>query len=181
MTNPAPGPALSLLDLAPIRRGHSIGDALHRTVELAAHAENLGFHRYWLAEHHNMAAMASSANIILAGAVAAGTETIRVGTGSLNLSNYAPLVVAEQIGTPDALHPGRFDLGLGLAPGTDPWTRPPPSAAGARPTRTSLPNSRTSGYNLVGRPPVVAVSDSIARVLVRRESLDDMSRRDVGL
>lgn len=66
--------------------------------------------------------MASSANIILAGAVAAGTETIRVGTGSLNLSNYVPLVVAEQIGTLDALHPGRFDLGLGRAPGTDPWT-----------------------------------------------------------
>ncbi|MFF1257433.1 LLM class flavin-dependent oxidoreductase [Streptomyces sp. NPDC058321] len=178
MTNAAPGPAL--LDLAPIRRGHSIGNALHRTVELAAHAESLGFHRYWLAEHHNMAPMARSANIILAGAVAAGTETIRVGTGSLSLSNYAPLVVAEQIGTPDALHAGRFDLGLGRAPGTDPWTAAA-TAAGARPTRTSLPNSRTSGYNLVGRPPVVAVSDSIARVLVRRESLDDMSRRDVGL
>ncbi|WP_432181389.1 LLM class flavin-dependent oxidoreductase [Streptomyces sp. NBC_00063] len=80
----------SLLDLAPIRRGHSIGDALHRTVELAAHAERLGLHRYWLADHHNMSPMASSAHIILAGAVAAGTRSIRVGTGSLNLSNHTP-------------------------------------------------------------------------------------------
>lgn len=122
LSAPQDRPALSLLDLAPIRHGHTVGDALHRTVELAAHAELLGFHRYWLAEHHNMAPMASSANIVLAGAVAAGTRTIRVGTGSLNLSNYAPLVVAEQVGTLTALHPGRFDLGLGRAPGTDPWT-----------------------------------------------------------
>jgi len=117
----SPPPRLSLLDLAPVRQGHTVGDALRRTVALAAHAERLGFHRYWLAEHHNMAPMASSANTVLAGAVLAGTSTIRVGTGSLNLSNYAPLVVAEQIGTLDALHPGRMDLGLGRAPGGDPW------------------------------------------------------------
>ncbi|MET9387023.1 LLM class flavin-dependent oxidoreductase [Streptomyces sp. NPDC002928] len=121
-STPADRPALSLLDLAPIRKGHTAGDALHRTVELAAHAERLGFHRYWLAEHHNMAPMASSANIILAGVVLGGTRSIRVGTGSLNLLNYAPLVVAEQAGTLDALHPGRFDLGLGRAPGADPST-----------------------------------------------------------
>ncbi|MEU6192278.1 LLM class flavin-dependent oxidoreductase [Streptomyces sp. NPDC047061] len=115
-------PALSLLDNAPIRRGYTAQDGLANTVTLAAHADRLGFHRYWLAEHHNFQTMASSANIVLAGAVAAATERIGIGTASLNLSNYSPLVVAEQIGTLDALHPGRFALGLGRAPGADAWT-----------------------------------------------------------
>ncbi|KXX61919.1 LLM class flavin-dependent oxidoreductase [Rhodococcus sp. LB1] len=113
---------LSLLNLAPIRHGGTATEALHETIELARKAEEFGYHRYWIAEHHNMAAVASAATSVLIGQVAAATERIKVGSGGIMLPNHAPYVVAEQFGTLAALYPGRIDLGLGRAPGTDPWT-----------------------------------------------------------
>jgi luciferase family oxidoreductase group 1 len=110
---------LSILDLAPIRDGGTPREALLQTLELARVAERTGFHRFWLAEHHNMAGVASSATAILIGQVAAATSRIRVGSGGIMLPNHAPLVVAEQFGTLAELFPGRIDLGLGRAPGTD--------------------------------------------------------------
>ena len=109
----------SVLDLSPIIEGGTPADALQNTLELAQHVEKLGFHRYWIAEHHNMPAIASSATSVVIGHVAAGTKTIRVGSGGIMLPNHAPLVIAEQFGTLEALFPGRIDLGLGRAPGTD--------------------------------------------------------------
>ena len=111
--------ALSILDLAPIRAGEDAAAALRATTELARRAEALGYRRLWLAEHHNMTGIASSATAVLMAHVAAHTETIRVGSGGIMLPNHPPLVVAEQFGTLAALHPGRIDLGLGRAPGTD--------------------------------------------------------------
>ncbi|MFC9837673.1 LLM class flavin-dependent oxidoreductase [Rhodococcus sp. NPDC127530] len=113
---------LSLLNLAPIRRGGTATEALHETIELARKAEEFGYHRYWIAEHHNMAAVASAATSVLIGQVAAATERIKVGSGGIMLPNHAPYVVAEQFGTLASLYPGRIDLGLGRAPGTDRWT-----------------------------------------------------------
>ena len=113
---------LSVLDLAPIVEGGSARDALRNSLDLARHAERLGYRRFWLAEHHNMAGIASAATSVVIGHVAAGTETIRVGAGGIMLPNHSPLVIAEQFGTLAALHPGRIDLGLGRAPGTDPLT-----------------------------------------------------------
>ena len=113
---------LSVLDLAPITQGSDAASALKNTLDLARHAERLGFHRYWLAEHHNMPGIASAATSIVIGHVAAGTRTIRVGSGGIMLPNHAPLVIAEQFGTLESLFPGRIDLGLGRAPGTDPAT-----------------------------------------------------------
>src|SRR5713101_7344386 len=113
---------LSVLDLAPITQGSDAAAALRHTLDLARHAERLGFHRYWLAEHHNMPGIASAATSIVIGHVAAGTRTIRVGAGGIMLPNHAPLVIAEQFGTLESLFPGRIDLGLGRAPGTDPVT-----------------------------------------------------------
>jgi luciferase family oxidoreductase group 1 len=113
---------LSVLDLAPITQGSDAAAALRNTLDLARHAERLGFHRYWLAEHHNMPGIASAATSIVIGHVAAGTRTIRVGAGGIMLPNHAPLVIAEQFGTLESLFPGRIDLGLGRAPGTDPVT-----------------------------------------------------------
>ncbi|HWA87245.1 MAG TPA: LLM class flavin-dependent oxidoreductase [Opitutus sp.] len=112
----------SVLDLAPIVEGGTAGEALARSRDLAQHAERLGYRRYWLAEHHNMPGIASAATAVVIGHVAAGTKTIRVGSGGVMLPNHAPLVVAEQFGTLEALFPGRIDLGLGRAPGTDPLT-----------------------------------------------------------
>ncbi len=112
-------PRLSVLDVAPVSSGSTPRDALRNTLELAARAEALGYHRYWLAEHHSMPGIASSAPAVLIGAVAAATSRIRVGSGGVMLPNHAPLVVAEQFGTLDALYPHRIDLGLGRAPGTD--------------------------------------------------------------
>lgn len=112
-------PNISVLDLAPILAGGSAKDAYHRTLELARHAEKLGYHRYWLAEHHNMPGIASSATALLIGYVASGTEKIRVGSGGIMLPNHAPLVIAEQFGTLESLYPKRIDLGLGRASGTD--------------------------------------------------------------
>jgi luciferase family oxidoreductase group 1 len=110
---------LSVLDLAPIPEGADAALALANTLDLARHAEALGYRRYWLAEHHNMDGLACSATAVLVGHVAGGTSTIRVGSGGVMLPNHAPLVVAEQFGTLATLHPGRIDLGLGRAPGTD--------------------------------------------------------------
>jgi len=109
----------SLLDLSPVPEGATIADALANTLDLARHAEGLGFHRYWLAEHHNMPGIASAATALVIGHVAAGTATMRVGAGGIMLPNHAPLVIAEQFGTLATLFPGRIDLGLGRAPGTD--------------------------------------------------------------
>ena len=109
----------SVLDLSNIVQGGTVADALHRSRELARHAEALGYRRFWLAEHHNMPGIASAATAVVIAHVAAGTSTIRVGSGGIMLPNHAPLVIAEQFGTLAALYPGRIDLGLGRAPGTD--------------------------------------------------------------
>lgn len=109
----------SLLDLSPVPEGHSTAEALAATVNLARAAEHWGYHRFWLAEHHNMPGIASAATAVLIGHVAGQTQTIRVGAGGIMLPNHAPLVVAEQFGTLATLYPGRIDLGLGRAPGTD--------------------------------------------------------------
>jgi len=124
---------LSILDLSPINQGGTAADALHRSLDLARHAEQLGYRRYWVAEHHNMPGIASAATAVVIGHVAAGTSTIRVGSGGIMLPNHSPLVIAEQFGTLAALFPGRIDLGLGRAPGTDPVT--------ARALRRGGPNS----------------------------------------
>ena len=111
--------AVSVLDLVGMRPGEPAGSAIARSVDLARHVEGWGYRRYWLAEHHSIAGLACSATAVLIGHVAAATKTIRVGSGGVMLPNHAPLVVAEQFGTLDALYPGRIDLGLGRAPGGD--------------------------------------------------------------
>ena len=110
---------LSVLDLAPVVEGSTTREALQNSLDLARHAEKLGFNRFWLAEHHNMPGIASAATAVVIAHVAAGTSTIRVGAGGIMLPNHAPLMVAEAFGTLAELHPGRIDLGLGRAPGTD--------------------------------------------------------------
>jgi len=110
---------LSVLDLAPILQGQSIGQTFENTLDLARHAERLNYKRFWVAEHHNIPSIASAATAVVIGYVAAGTTTIRVGSGGIMLPNHAPLVIAEQFGTLETLYPGRIDLGLGRAPGTD--------------------------------------------------------------
>ena len=109
----------SILDLAPVVAGGTCADAFARSLDLARHAEDWGYRRYWLAEHHNMPGIASSATAIVIAHVAAGTRRIRVGAGGIMLPNHSPLVVAEQFGTLASLYPGRIDLGLGRAPGSD--------------------------------------------------------------
>ena len=118
----ASGLPLSVLDLAPIAEGADAGTALNHALDLARHAEALGYRRFWLAEHHNMPGIASAATAVALAHVAAGTSTIRVGAGGIMLPNHAPLLIAEQFGTLAALHPGRIDLGLGRAPGSDQTT-----------------------------------------------------------
>jgi luciferase family oxidoreductase group 1 len=113
---------LSVLDLSPIIQGGDASQSLANTLDLARHAERLGYHRYWLAEHHNMRGIASAATSVVIGHVAGGTSTIRVGAGGIMLPNHAPLLIAEQFGTLAALYPGRIDLGLGRAPGADQLT-----------------------------------------------------------
>jgi luciferase family oxidoreductase group 1 len=113
---------LSILDLAPIVEGSDAAAALRNSLDLAQHAERWGYQRFWLAEHHNMDGVASSATAVLIAHIAGGTQTIRVGSGGVMLPNHAPLVIAEQFGTLATLYPGRIDLGLGRAPGTDPLT-----------------------------------------------------------
>jgi luciferase family oxidoreductase group 1 len=109
----------SVLDLAPVPSGSTPGDALRNSLQLARHAERLGYKRYWVAEHHGMPGIASAATSVVIGYLAGGTRTIRVGAGGIMLPNHAPLVIAEQFGTLESLYPGRIDLGLGRAPGTD--------------------------------------------------------------
>ena len=109
----------SVLDLAPVKKNGTIAESFSSTLDLARHCERWGYTRFWLAEHHNMAGIASAATSVLIGYVAGGTSTIRVGSGGVMLPNHAPLVIAEQFGTLETLYPGRIDLGLGRAPGTD--------------------------------------------------------------
>ncbi len=125
---------LSVLDLSPVLQGGTTADAFHRTRELAQQAERLGYTRFWLAEHHNMPGIASAATAVLLAHVGGGTSTIRIGAGGIMLPNHAPLQVAEQFGTLASLFPGRVDLGLGRAPGTD-----PPAARALRRTLQSDP------------------------------------------
>jgi luciferase family oxidoreductase group 1 len=116
------GIPISILDLAPIKEGGTISESFRETLALARHAEALGYRRFWLAEHHNIAGIASAATSVLIGYVACGTKTIRIGSGGVMLPNHAPLVIAEQFGTLESLYPGRIDLGVGRAPGTDQLT-----------------------------------------------------------
>jgi len=115
-------PVYSLLELASVREGDSVGQTLANSVAYARHAENLGFNRFWLAEHHNMEGISSSATAVLVGHIAGATSTLRVGSGGIMLPNHPPLVIAEQFGTLESLYPGRIDLGLGRAPGSDQMT-----------------------------------------------------------
>ena len=118
---------ISILDLVPVIVGETPRDALRKSLDLARHAERFGYTRYWVAEHHNMTGIASAATSVVIGYLACGTSTIRVGSGGIMLPNHAPLVIAEQFGTLESLYPGRIDLGLGRAPGTDQRTLRPPS------------------------------------------------------
>ncbi|HTY66715.1 MAG TPA: LLM class flavin-dependent oxidoreductase [Alphaproteobacteria bacterium] len=113
---------LSILDLVPVVQGGTPGEALRRSLDLAQHAERFGYTRYWVAEHHNMTGIACSATSVVIGYLAGGTKTIRMGAGGIMLPNHSPLVIAEQFGTLASLYPGRIDLGLGRAPGTDQLT-----------------------------------------------------------
>jgi luciferase family oxidoreductase group 1 len=126
----------SLLDLVPVVEGGNVATALANAADLAAHAESLGFTRYWVAEHHGMRGIASAATSVVIGHIAAATKTIRVGSGGIMLPNHSPLVIAEQFGTLDALYPGRIDMGLGRAPGSDQRV-----AAAIRRTLDSDPNA----------------------------------------
>ena len=112
----------SVLDLSPITEGGDAAQSFRHTLDLARHAERWGYQRYWLAEHHGMPSIASAATAVLIGHVAGGTSTIRVGAGGIMLPNHSPLVIAEQFGTLESLYPGRIDLGLGRAPGSDQLT-----------------------------------------------------------
>src|SRR5579864_1300547 len=112
----------SILDLSPIVAGGTAAQSLRNTLDLARHAESWNYHRYWLAEHHGLPGIASAATSVLICHVAGGTSRIRVGAGGVMLPNHAPLVIAEQFGTLESLFPGRIDLGLGRAPGSDPVT-----------------------------------------------------------
>jgi luciferase family oxidoreductase group 1 len=122
MTTASESPPFSILDLAPVALGSTPAQALRNSLDLAQHAERWGYNRYWLAEHHNMVGIASAATAVAIGYIAGGTRTIRVGSGGIMLPNHAPLVIAEQFGTLESLYPGRIDLGLGRAPGTDQQT-----------------------------------------------------------
>ena len=113
---------ISVLDLAPVKKDKTIHDTFQDSLSLANHAENLSYKRFWLAEHHNMESIASSATSVLIGFIANGTKKIRVGSGGIMLPNHSSLVIAEQFGTLETIYPGRIDLGLGRAPGTDQQT-----------------------------------------------------------
>lgn len=146
----------SLLDLAPIPEGGTAADSLRNTLDLAPHAERLGFNRYWLAEHHNMPGIASAATAVLIGQVAAATSTIRVGSGGIMLPNHAPLMVAEAFGTLATLFPDRIDLGLGRAPGTD--------MATARALRRNLGGTDTFPQDVIELMTYLGDPDPEARV-----------------
>lgn len=141
--------ALSMLDLVQVREGSSVSAALKLATRTAQHVDALGFTRYWLAEHHNMRGIASSATAVLVGHIAGATQRIRVGSGGVMLPNHAPLVVAEAFGTLAELYPGRIDLGLGRAPGTDPATMR--ALRRDRPeTEADFPNDVTELQRLLG-------------------------------
>src|ERR671919_1047614 len=110
---------VSILDLVPVILGETPREALRKSLDLAQHAERFGYKRYWVAEHHNMTGIASAATAVVIGYLAGGTSTIRVGAGGIMLPNHSPLVIAEEFGTLEALYPGRIDLALGRAPGSD--------------------------------------------------------------
>jgi hypothetical protein len=118
-TLPISGFPVSVLDLVGMKSNEPAGEAIARSIDLAQHTEKLGYTRYWLAEHHSIAGLACSATAVLIGHVAAATKTMRIGSGGIMLPNHAPLVVAEQFGTLEAIYPSRIDLGLGRAPGGD--------------------------------------------------------------
>jgi luciferase family oxidoreductase group 1 len=141
-TNSRRNVSLSVLDLAHVVKGTTPADAFRNTLDLARHAEKWGYHRFWLAEHHNMPGIASSATSVVIGYVAAGTSTIRVGSGGIMLPNHAPLVIAEQFGTLETMYPNRIDLGLGRAPGSD--------QAAARALRRTLGTNGEDFPELVG-------------------------------
>src|SRR5436190_12706494 len=122
MAKPVKEIPLSVLDLVTYPEGGTTTEAFEATKALARHAEALGYHRFWIAEHHNLEGIASAATVVLMGYIAGATSTIRVGSGGIMLPNHAPFIVAEQIGTLAAMYPDRIDLGLGRAPGTDPLT-----------------------------------------------------------
>src|SRR5678810_879504 len=124
---------ISILDLVPVIVGETPREALRKSLDLAQHAERFSYTRYWVAEHHNMTGIASAATSVVIGYLAGGTSTIRVGSGGIMLPNHAPLVIAEQFGTLESFYPGRIDLGLGRAPGTDQVTN---VALRRDPTRT---------------------------------------------
>ena len=144
---------LSILDLAPIGRGQTAADSFDASVALAQRAEQLGYKRVWYAEHHNMASIASSATSVLIAHIGAHTETIRLGAGGVMLPNHAPLVIAEQFGTLAAMYPGRIDLGLGRAPGSDQNTmfalRRDPSSAASFPQDVRELQGYLSGRSVV--------------------------------
>ncbi|WP_215542430.1 LLM class flavin-dependent oxidoreductase [Amycolatopsis sp. CA-230715] len=138
-----PDVRLSVLDLSPVESGSDAGAALRNTIDLARNAERLGYHRYWVAEHHNMPGIASSATAVLIGHVATATEKIRVGSGGIMLPNHAPIIVAEQFGMLEAFHPGRIDLGIGRAPGTDQRTAIALRGSGAALSADAFPQQLT--------------------------------------
>jgi luciferase family oxidoreductase group 1 len=140
---------ISILDLAPIVEGGSAAQAFRNSLDLAQHAERWGYHRYWLAEHHNMPAVASAATAVVIAHVAGGTSTIRLGAGGIMLPNHSPLVIAEQFGTLEALFPGRIDLGVGRAPGSDQVTA---LALRRNPTIDSFPQDVQELMALVREP-----------------------------
>ncbi len=142
---------LSVLDLAPVAAGRTAGEALRQTTELARRAEELGYRRFWVAEHHNMPSIASSAPAVLIAHLAAATSRIRMGSGGVMLPNHPPLVVAEQFGTLEALHPGRIDLGVGRAPGTDQLTALALRRTVEGPVRRALPGGTRGPDRLLHR------------------------------
>ena len=150
-------PRFSILDLAPVREGGTVSEAYRNTLDLARHAEKWGFTRFWLAEHHNMPGIASAATSVLIGHVAAGTATIRVGSGGVMLPNHPALVIAEQFGTLENLFPGRIDLGVGRAPGSDGLTA---RALGYKTSNEEFPSQLGDLLAYLG--PVTAWQRSIA-------------------
>jgi len=167
--------ALSLLDLAPIRRGQSATDSFAASVELARAAERSGFRRVWYAEHHNMPTIASSATSVLIGHIADHTASIRLGAGGIMLPNHSPLVIAEQFGTLAALHPGRIDLGLGRAPGSDQNTmfalRRNPASADTFPDDVLELQGYLSGHTRVPGVQAVPRADEVVPLYVLGSSL----------
>jgi putative transposase len=167
--------ALSLLDLAPVRRGRSVRESFAASVELARAAERSGFRRVWYAEHHNMPTIASSATSVLIGHIADRTESIRLGAGGIMLPNHSPLVIAEQFGTLAALHPGRIDLGLGRAPGSDQNTqfalRRDPTAADTFPDDVLELQGYLTGKSRVPGVQAVPRADEVVPLYILGSSL----------